>query len=55
MDQQECFAYTSDTARADCATAHRLASEVISIPIFPELSAPQRDAVIAAVASFLAA
>jgi dTDP-4-amino-4,6-dideoxygalactose transaminase len=35
--------------------SHRLASEVISIPIFPELSAPQRDAVIAAVASFLAA
>jgi dTDP-4-amino-4,6-dideoxygalactose transaminase len=55
MDQQECFAYTSDAARADCATAHRLASEVISIPIFPELSAAQRDAVIAAVASFLAA
>lgn len=55
MDQQECFAYTSDTARADCSTAHRLASEVISIPIFPELSAAQRDAVIAAVASFLAA
>jgi dTDP-4-amino-4,6-dideoxygalactose transaminase len=55
MDQQECFAYTPDAARADCATAQRLASEVISIPIFPELSAPQRDAVIAAVASFLAA
>lgn len=53
MDQQECFAYTSDFARSACATAHRLASEVISIPIFPELTVAQREAVIAAIAAWL--
>jgi dTDP-4-amino-4,6-dideoxygalactose transaminase len=52
MDQQECFAYTSDFARSGCATAHRLASEVISIPIFPELTVAQREAVIAAIAAW---
>lgn len=53
MDQQECFQYTSDWARSDCATAHRLASEVLSIPIYPELTQAQRDEVVAAIASFL--
>ncbi len=53
MDQQECFAYTSDWARSDCDTAHRLASEAISIPIFPELSDEQKDAVIAQIAAWL--
>jgi dTDP-4-amino-4,6-dideoxygalactose transaminase len=53
MDQQECFAYTSDWARSDCATAHRLAGEAISIPIFPELSDAQKDAVIAQIAAWL--
>jgi dTDP-4-amino-4,6-dideoxygalactose transaminase len=53
MDQQECFAYTSDACRSDCGTAHRLAGEVISIPIFPELSMAQQDLVIAALSSWL--
>jgi dTDP-4-amino-4,6-dideoxygalactose transaminase len=53
MDQQECFAYTSDWARSDCDTAHRLAGEAISIPIFPELSDEQKDAVIAQIAAWL--
>ena len=53
MDQQECFAYTSDVARSDCGIAHRLAGEVISIPIFPELSVEQQNAVIDSIAEWL--
>jgi dTDP-4-amino-4,6-dideoxygalactose transaminase len=53
MDQQDCFQYTSDFCRSDCETAHRLASEVISIPIYPELSRGQQDAVIAQIAAWL--
>jgi len=33
----------------------RLAEEVLSIPIFPELTVPQQDEVIAAISEFLAA
>ncbi len=54
MDQQECFAYTSDWARSDCDVAHRLAGEALSIPIYPELSREQQDAVIAQIAAWLA-
>jgi dTDP-4-amino-4,6-dideoxygalactose transaminase len=46
MDQQECFQYT-------CDVAHRLASEVLSIPIYPELSREQQDAVIAQISSWI--
>ena len=53
MDQQECFAYTSDWARSDCDIAHRLAGEALSIPIYPELSTEQKDAVIAQIAAWL--
>ena len=53
MDQQECFAYTSDFCRSGCETAHRLAGEVISIPIFPELTEAQQDAVIGQIAAWL--
>ena len=55
MDQQQCFASTPEASRTDCDTAHRLAGEVISIPIYPELTAEQRAAVVAAIASWLAA
>ncbi len=54
MDQQECFQYTSEACRSHCEVAHHLASEVLSIPIYPELNQDQRDAVVAAIASFLA-
>ena len=53
MDMQECFAYTSDACRSDCHTAHRLATEVISIPIFPELTADQQTAVVSSIAAWL--
>ena len=54
MDQQECFAYTSEFCRSDCDTAHRLAGEALSIPIYPELSTEQKDAVITQLAAWLA-
>lgn len=54
MDQQECFQYTSDFCRSDCDTAHRLAGEALSIPIYPELTVEQKDAVIAQIAAWLA-
>jgi dTDP-4-amino-4,6-dideoxygalactose transaminase len=53
MDQQECFNYTSEFCRSDCDTAHRLASEVLSIPIFPELTREQQDAVISQIHAWL--
>jgi dTDP-4-amino-4,6-dideoxygalactose transaminase len=53
MDQQECFSYTSDFCRSNCETAHRLASEVLSIPIFPELAREQQDAVIAQISAWI--
>lgn len=53
MDQQKCFADTPAASRAGCEVAHQLAQEVISIPIYPELSVAQKDEVIAAVAEFL--
>jgi len=53
MDQQECFQYTSDFCRSDCDTAHRLAGEVISIPVYPELSREQQNTVIASITAWL--
>ncbi len=54
MDQQECFAYTDDFCRSDCEVAHQLANEVLSIPIYAELSTQQMEAVVAAISDFLA-
>ena len=53
MDQQECFAYTSDACRSGCGTVHRLAGKVINIHIFAELSMAQQDAVIGSIAARL--
>jgi dTDP-4-amino-4,6-dideoxygalactose transaminase len=52
MDQQECFASLPEHARADCAVARRLAAEVLSIPVYPELTDDQKDEVVAAIAAF---
>ncbi len=51
MHQQECFADLPQRALPVC---EQLAKEVISIPIYPELTIAQKDEVIAAIASFLA-
>ena len=53
MDQQECFAYTDNFCRSDCEVAHQLANEVLSIPIYAELSTQQIEAVVASIAKFL--
>ncbi len=54
MDQQKCFADTPPASRIGCEVAHQLASEVISIPIYPELADAQKAEVVAAIAAFLA-
>lgn len=54
MDQQKCFADTPEASRRGCEVAHRLAGEVLSLPIYPELSESQKDEVIARVTDFLA-
>jgi dTDP-4-amino-4,6-dideoxygalactose transaminase len=54
MDQQKCFAGTPAASRRGCEVAHQLAEEVVSIPIYPELTDAQKDEVIAAIAEFLA-
>jgi dTDP-4-amino-4,6-dideoxygalactose transaminase len=51
LDQQECFqgvARGADTIRV----SHQLASEVLSLPVFPELTADERASVIEAVWDF---
>ena len=53
MDQQKCFADTPEASRQGCGVAHRLAGEVVSIPIYPELSKAQKDEIIAAITEFV--
>ncbi|MEN9574413.1 MAG: hypothetical protein RL514_2268 [Verrucomicrobiota bacterium] len=54
MHAQECFAALGQTD-ADLPVSARLAGEVLSLPIFPELAQAQQDEVIAAVREFLTA
>lgn len=54
LHAQECFASTRQTD-ADLPVSAQLAAEVLSLPIFPELTHEQQDEVIAAVTEFLAA
>ena len=49
LHQQECFAHLS---RVTLPVAEQLAREVVSIPIFPELTETERATVVAALASF---
>lgn len=53
LHAQACFASLGQTD-ADLPVSARLAGEVLSIPIFPELTLAQQDEVIAAVSGFLA-
>ncbi len=53
MDQQECFAYLPESSRSDCSISHQLANEVLSIPIYAELTPAQLDEVITAIAEFV--
>lgn len=47
--RQECFAHLP---KATCPESDKAASEVISIPVYPELTEEQREAVVDAVRSF---
>lgn len=53
LHAQACFASVGQTD-ADLPVSARLAGEVLSIPIFPELTTAQQDEVISAVQEFLA-
>lgn len=48
LHQQECFADLPLAARSDCAVSEKLATEVMSIPIYPELSLAQLEEVVRA-------
>ncbi len=52
LHQQECFAYLKQHSTG-FPVANQLASEVLSIPIYPELSDAQKDHVISGIESFL--
>lgn len=51
MDAQECFGPLGQAG--SCPTASRLAREVLSIPVYPELPSSAREQVVAATASYL--
>ncbi len=52
LEDQECFAPLRGKGQGS-VVAKRLASEVLSIPVYPELSRAQQDEVIAALAEFV--
>ncbi len=52
LDQQACFAHLPEHARSACTVSHQLAAEVLSIPIYPELSSSQRQEVADAIIAF---
>jgi dTDP-4-amino-4,6-dideoxygalactose transaminase len=54
LHRQECFA-GSGRAQPGLPVAERLASECLSIPIYPELSREQQDYVVETIAGFLEA
>lgn len=53
MDQQACFADTPEASRAGNEGAHLLASQALSIPVYPELTREMQDVVVTAIAEFL--
>jgi dTDP-4-amino-4,6-dideoxygalactose transaminase len=55
LDQQPCFAHLPVASRTGCAVSHQAAAEVLSLPIYGELTEAQRTEVISAIASWLAA
>jgi dTDP-4-amino-4,6-dideoxygalactose transaminase len=54
LDQQKCFANLPESSRAGCDVSHRVAGEVLSIPIYGELTEAQRNEVIAVLGEWLA-
>ncbi len=54
LHHQQCFAHLPAHALRPCPVAERLCGEVISLPVYPELSAGQREEVVAAIGAWLA-
>lgn len=54
LHDQPCFSGLPGAGTGTLPVSDRLALEVLSLPIYPELSAPQRAEVVGAIASFLA-
>ncbi len=52
LHKQECFQHLPAHSLRECNVAESLSQQVISIPIYPELSDEQKSAVIAAVKDF---
>jgi len=52
MHQQECFAHLAADARTPFSVTDQLATEVMSIPVYPELTHEQQDTVITALKKF---
>lgn len=55
LDQQPCFADLPEASRKGCTVAHGIAGEVLSIPIYGELTEAHRLEVIGAIGSWLKA
>jgi dTDP-4-amino-4,6-dideoxygalactose transaminase len=53
LDQQKCFANLPASSLSGCEVSHRVAGEVLSIPIYGELNEAQRQEVIAAIAEWV--
>jgi len=51
LHEQRCFAYLAHSP-ADFPEAHRAAAEVLALPIYPELTAEQREHVARSIADF---
>ena len=54
LHHQECFRHLPAHAIQACPVSESLTGEVLSLPVYPELTAPQRDDVVAAIAEWLA-
>lgn len=55
LDQQPCFADLPEASLSGCEVSHRMAQEVLNIPIYGELTEAQRLEVIAGIAAWLSA
>jgi dTDP-4-amino-4,6-dideoxygalactose transaminase len=55
LDQQTCFAGLPESARRPCPVGRQLATEVLSLPVYPELPVEGRSEVVSAIADFLGA
>lgn len=54
MHRQECFAHLVGKAKADFTVTEQLAGEVLSIPVYSELTCGQKDEVVSAIRAFFA-